>query len=245
MTARTSAQALADVASALVADHEITGLLARLVQDCAELLPADAAAILVRTADGEFELLSATSHRAAELELYQAQHAAGPCVDTVRTGARCTPSADADRRAVGRGRSPDRRRRLPGGARLPDALARPRDRRPERLRRRTEQDARRVARSSWRRASPTSRPSPSSNRSGSTDDALAQRVTAALEERVVVEQAKGVLAFQLSLDMADAYDELLKRAAANGSRLRQTALDVPRGAAALSLAATGGERLER
>src|SRR3954454_21472996 len=86
MTARTSAQALADIATALVGEPEITGLLARLVQDCAELLPADAAAILVLTGDGDLDLLSATSHRAAELELYQAQHDTGPCVEVVQVG---------------------------------------------------------------------------------------------------------------------------------------------------------------
>src|SRR5699024_2162428 len=30
--------------------------------------------------------LSATSHRTSEIEVYQAQSATGPCVDTVRTG---------------------------------------------------------------------------------------------------------------------------------------------------------------
>jgi hypothetical protein len=64
------------------------------------------------------------------------------------------------------------------------------------------------------------------------DDDLAERITAALEGRVVVEQAKGVLAHQLGLDMSAAYDELVARSASNGSTLAQLAQDVIRSAQA-------------
>ena len=86
MTTRTSAQALADAASNLVQRHDVTSVLAQLVQDAAQFIPADAAAFLARTADGAFELLSASSHRAVELELYQSQANTGPCIDASRTG---------------------------------------------------------------------------------------------------------------------------------------------------------------
>ena len=64
------------------------------------------------------------------------------------------------------------------------------------------------------------------------DDDLAERITAALEGRVVVEQAKGVLSFQLGLDMAAAYDELLARSTANGTTLAEVAQKVVRAAQA-------------
>jgi len=41
-------------------------------------------------------------------------------------------------------------------------------------------------------------------------------VTAALEGRIVVEQAKGVLAHRLGVDMSSAYDELVRQARESG-----------------------------
>ncbi|GEK20906.1 GAF and ANTAR domain-containing protein [Cellulomonas xylanilytica] len=227
MTARTSAQALADVASALVGEHEITGLLAQLVRDCAELLPADAAALLVRTGEGDFELLSATSHRAAELEVYQAQQAAGPCVDTVRTGRAVNAVGAAEiaerwdevgRRIVEVGfRSVHAfpmhwRNHVIGGLNVFSTAE-------EGL-----SEESRLLGQNFADYATLAIVQPL----GLDDDALAQRVTDALEGRVVIEQAKGALAYQLSLDMAEAYDELLRRSAVNGSHLLQTAQEVLR-----------------
>ncbi|WP_315097709.1 GAF and ANTAR domain-containing protein [uncultured Cellulomonas sp.] len=225
MTARTSAQALADVASALVGEHEITGLLARLVQDCAELLPADAAALLVRTGSGDFELLSATSHRTAEIELYQAQAAAGPCVDAARTGrpVHAVGAEDIEARWGGVGRKivasgfrsvhafpMHWRQHVIGGLNIFSA---------------TDVDLTGqslVLAQSFADFATLAIVQPL----GLDDEGLGRRVAEALEGRVVIEQAKGVLAYQLSLDMPAAYDELLKRAAANGSHLTQTAREV-------------------
>jgi len=231
MTARTSAQALADVASALVEDHEITGLLARLVSDCAQLLPADAAALLVRTADGGFELLSATSHRVDELQLYQAQQEAGPCVEAARTGEpSCTVGrpqivarwSDVGQEIVDAGFGSVHafpmhwRGRAIGGLNL-FAVAE------------TELSAAStVLAQSFADFATLAIVQPASL----GDDDLAERITAALEGRVVVEQAKGVLAYQLGLDMAGAYDELVTRSTANGSTLAQVAQNVVRSAQA-------------
>ena len=229
MTARTSAQALADVASALVEDHEITGLLARLVSDCAQLLPADAAALLVRTADGGFELLSATSHRGDELELYQAQRETGPCVDAARTR---EPSSTVGRTQIVARWADVGREIVDAGFGSVHAFP-----------------------MHWRghaigclnlfgvaevELSPASTVLAQSFADFATlaivqpvalgDDDLAERITAALEGRVVVEQAKGVLAYQLGLDMAAAYDELLARSTVNGTTLAQVAQNVVRSA---------------
>jgi GAF domain-containing protein len=229
VTARTSAQALADVASALVGEHEITGLLAQLVQDCAELLPVDAAALLVRTQDGDFELLSATSHRSAELELYPAQHQAGPCVDAGRTGrpVHAVGAAEITERwdDVGRAIVDEGflavhafpmhwRDHTLGGLNLFSTAAKDLG------------EQARVLAQSFADFATLAIVQPLDLADGD----LAQRVTEALAGRVVVEQAKGVLAFQLSLDMAAAYDELLKRSSVNGARLTQTAHDVLRDA---------------
>jgi hypothetical protein len=231
MTARTSAQALADVASALVEDHEITGLLARLVADCAQLVPADAAAFLVRAQDGGFELLSATSHRVDELDLYQALREGGPCVDAARTG---EPSSAVGRRRIvarwsGVGQAivdagfgsvhafPMHWRGHAIGGLALFAVAE------------TELSAAStVLAQSFADFATLAIVQPVAL----GDDELAERITAALEGRVVVEQAKGVIAYQQGLDMAAAYDELLARASVDGTTLAQVALGVVRSAQA-------------
>src|SRR4051794_27183630 len=86
MSSHSPAHALAQMLGTLVRDHESTDLFSDLVRECATLLGADAVALLVDDGHGRLELLSATSHRATELELYQAQQGSGPCVDASRRG---------------------------------------------------------------------------------------------------------------------------------------------------------------
>jgi GAF domain-containing protein len=57
-----------------------------LLADCLALLRADSAGVLVRVGEQEIELLAATSHQANQLELYQSQLDSGPCVETIETG---------------------------------------------------------------------------------------------------------------------------------------------------------------
>ena len=66
-------------------DLDVTGALSRLVTGVAEVLGADAAAVLV-VSDGALEVLAATSHRAADLEIHQVQADEGPCIDALHSG---------------------------------------------------------------------------------------------------------------------------------------------------------------
>ncbi len=79
----TTEDALATALDGMVSSRPVADVLARLMQDCLVVLPADAAAVLVLDGDGSLELLSASSHRAEELELLQIQRAAGPCVQVI------------------------------------------------------------------------------------------------------------------------------------------------------------------
>lgn len=88
MTGSTT-QALARAASALVSDHDVTDVLARLAEDARAAMSAAAVGPLIENTAGELELLTATSHRAQEIELYQAQQGQGPCIDAVN-GAQAT-----------------------------------------------------------------------------------------------------------------------------------------------------------
>ncbi|MET4224574.1 GAF and ANTAR domain-containing protein [Oerskovia enterophila] len=222
MNPRTSAQALAAVTSALLQDHDVTGLLAQLVQDSARFVPADAAGLLLQGEGDVLEVLSATSHRATELELYQAQHDEGPCADVVRTGhsIEVVGAGEVDQRwprigpeVTGAGfRSvyafPLRWHGLTiGGLNLFAATDAPLD-----------DSARQLAQTF---ADVAALVIVQPVQVDQVD--LLASLRRALEGRVVVEQAKGVLAYQLGIDMAAAYDELVRRSHQDGLSLTETA----------------------
>jgi hypothetical protein len=80
----TTADALATALDGMVSSRPVADVLARLMQDCLLVLPADAAAVLVLDGEGGLELLSASSHRAEEIELLQIQRSEGPCVQVIQ-----------------------------------------------------------------------------------------------------------------------------------------------------------------
>jgi ANTAR domain/GAF domain len=227
MTPRTAAQALAAATSALTGDSDVTDILARLVRDTAEVLAAQAVGLLMIGQDGDLELLSASSHQAAELELFQIQHDDGPCVEVIRTGTAAAWPSAAEMLA-----------RWPAtgqvivGAGFQSAQAYP-------LR--------------WHGAVIgamnifSGRPSSAGADADAgalgqafadvaavvivqsaevTADQITDRVRQALAARTVIEQAKGVLAYSRGLDMAAAYDLLRELAAASGRKLTAAAADV-------------------
>jgi hypothetical protein len=227
MSAHDGEQALAQMLGALVREHETADVLSELVLECAASLPADAAALLVTNGRGSLELLSATSHRASELEVYQAQHRSGPCVDVLRHGDRVV-AVGADDIIT---RWPDVGNvivesgfqavhalpmtwhgRVLGGLNVFSAEAVPLEGASLQL----AQNFADVA--SIALAQPGML----------EDDELDARIHAALEGRVVIEQAKGVLAQTLGVDMAAAYDELLRRTLDTRSTLSATAREVIR-----------------
>ena len=229
MSDRTPEQALTNVLGALIRDHETTDLFADLVRDCARLLPAAAVAVLVENGHGRLELLSATSHRAAERELYQAQEDRGPCVDTVRTGEPVSAVGETDILArwddVGQAI-------LDAGFLAVHAFPMTWGGRPL--------GGLNVFSESPHPLAPSSRVLARNFADVATlaltqpsrlsEDDLAERVSAALEGRVVVEQAKGVVAQIHGLDMDAAYNHLVDKALETRSTLSQTAREVIRGA---------------
>ncbi|MCL3862388.1 ANTAR domain-containing protein [Actinotalea sp. K2] len=93
-TPKTAVAALADVTAAIVDEYDVVSCLTRLVTSCGEVLGASATGILVLAdastqagGGGRLELLAASSHAASELELYQEQVGEGPCVDVISIGA--------------------------------------------------------------------------------------------------------------------------------------------------------------
>lgn len=215
---------LAAALSAVVATTiDVADVLAHLVVDCAATLPVEAVALLAVDTNGDLSLLAADSHRAGQLELLQIQGRRGPCVDVITTNEPLLVSgADAvaarwdevGEAIVALGFTaveayPMRwQGRALGGLNLFHAEDRTT---PIGARAQAFADMATVV---VVQSMPLS------------EDQVRARMHEALSARAAVEQAKGVLAYQLGTDLAEAYASLLRRAWDSGTPLTQAALDV-------------------
>ena len=87
---------LAAAVAPLVADHDVLGTVTSLLSGCERCLGAAGSGIVVSRPDNKrLEFLAATSHRAEDIELYQAQTDEGPAADTVAGGRPVTAGGDA------------------------------------------------------------------------------------------------------------------------------------------------------
>ncbi len=74
------------LADTLVDDFDIIDLLTILADRCLELVEADAAGILLVDTDGNLRVMAASSEQARLLELFQLQNEEGPCLEAYSTG---------------------------------------------------------------------------------------------------------------------------------------------------------------
>lgn len=74
------------MANALVDDAELAEVYAGLTGDCARVLDVGWAGLLLADGHGKLQVVAASSEHAENLELFQVQCAQGPCVDCYRTG---------------------------------------------------------------------------------------------------------------------------------------------------------------
>lgn len=81
------ARSLVELADTLVDDFDVVELLQRLVENSVDLLDASQAALLLRDQQGGIRLVASTSESARLLELFQVQGDEGPCLDCIRSGA--------------------------------------------------------------------------------------------------------------------------------------------------------------
>lgn len=83
-------QVLADtflkLADTLVDDFDVIDVLTTLSGRCVELLDAAATGILLADTSGALQVMAASSEAATVLELFQIQNEEGPCLDAFRTG---------------------------------------------------------------------------------------------------------------------------------------------------------------
>jgi GAF domain-containing protein len=76
---------MASLADTLVAGYDVADLLQTLVDACVELLEVDSAGLLLADPDDRLELVASTSEESRLVEVMQVAAEAGPCIECFRT----------------------------------------------------------------------------------------------------------------------------------------------------------------
>lgn len=81
-----TATTFVEIVDTLVGDFDVIEVLTLLTSRCVELLDAAAAGILLADSDGRLRVIGASTEQIQLLELFQVQNDEGPCLDCYRTG---------------------------------------------------------------------------------------------------------------------------------------------------------------
>jgi transcriptional regulator with GAF, ATPase, and Fis domain len=217
MDNRQLAEAFVELADTLVADFDVVDFLHQMTARCAEVLGVSAAGVLLTDQRGALKVVAASTERTRLLELLQLQSDQGPCTDCFHTGRRVVvadlsaeagrwPRVAAEARQLGIASVHALPMRLRGDVIGTLSLfgSRPGALDAETLR--LAQALADVATIGILQA-----------RSISHGEALAEQLQTALDSRILIEQAKGVIAERRRLDMDESF-ALLRGAARSGNR---------------------------
>jgi GAF domain-containing protein len=83
---QTLAQTLVELADTLVADFDVVELLTMLADRCVEVLDVSAAGLMLASPSGDLRVMASSSEAMRVLELFEIQAQEGPCLDCFRTG---------------------------------------------------------------------------------------------------------------------------------------------------------------
>jgi len=75
-----------ELADTLTSDFDLVDLLTRLVVRLADMLPADEAGVILADHRGELHVMASSTERMRVLELFELQNDEGPCLDAYRSG---------------------------------------------------------------------------------------------------------------------------------------------------------------
>jgi len=220
-------RAFVGLADTLVDDYDIIDLLDRLVSYSVELLAADAAGILLADSQHTLQVVASSREDAEVMELLQLQSDQGPCMECFRTGVPVSVSDLAD--AGGRWPVFVAAVAKRGAYRSVHAL-------PLRLR------GEAIGTLNLFHGQPGALPAADlalgqaladvatigilQERAIRHSEVLTEQLQTALNHRVIIEQAKGVLAQHGDLTMAAAFDRLRRYARTHNARLSEVARKV-------------------
>ncbi len=220
------ARTLVELADTLVADFDVVELLTALADGCVDVLDIGAAGIMLAAPDGELRVMASSSEAMRVLELFEIQAREGPCLDCYRTG---TPVVNQNLFADD-GRWPRfAPEALSAGFHSVHAL-------PMRLRgtvigalnlfhveagemRKADIDAAQAF-------ADVATIAILQHRAATEAHVLNEQLNVALNTRIVIEQAKGVVAERQGLDMEQAFATLRNHARNHNLRLLDVATDV-------------------
>lgn len=218
-----------NVADSLVAEYDIVDLLQTLVDECADIFDASAAGILLVAPDGGLEVVVSTNESSDFLGIVQAKSGDGPCVEAITTGR--AVSID-DLEAVDAQWSYFADQALRSGYRSIHAI-------PMRLRdatigslnlfRATTGHLGEADIVAAQALADVATISILQERALRESDLARQQLQRALDSRIVIEQAKGVLAQRHGIDMGSAFDLIRRHARSTHLRLGQAAEDIVSG----------------
>jgi transcriptional regulator with GAF, ATPase, and Fis domain len=83
---RRATRVFVELADTLVASFDALDFLHTLTEHTVDLLDADAAGVILGDERAQLRVVASTSHRAEMLELFELQSSAGPCLDCFNTG---------------------------------------------------------------------------------------------------------------------------------------------------------------
>lgn len=230
MSVENLAETFVELADTLVADFDPIEFMHLLANRCVTTLEVDAAGILLVDHHGELQVVGASSDRARLLELFELQHRQGPCMECYLTSEPVTVAGLAEQPqrwpefssvavAAGFGAVhalPMRlREQTVGALNLFTSAEGPLDEKRVRI----AQAMADVATIGLLQSQIISH-----------RELLAGQLQHALQSRVLIEQAKGVLAERLRIDMSQAFETLRHYSRSNHLHLSEVAEDVIAGA---------------
>ncbi|MFJ8962347.1 ANTAR domain-containing protein [Lentzea sp. NPDC102401] len=219
-------QAFVQLADTLVDDYDVVDVLHRLVDHCVQLLDATAAGLMLSDQRGGLRVVAYSSDQTRMLELFQLQASEGPCLECVNTG---EPVLVADLTTVTERWPRFAPLAIEEGFASVHAV-------PMRLRRETigalnlfrretgslgEEDLLVV-----RALADTATIGILQERAIRRGEVVTEQLQTALNSRVVIEQAKGVLAFAENLEMEQAFQALRDYSRNRGRRLADVAREL-------------------
>ena len=220
------ARTLVELADTLVADFDVVELLTRLTDRCVDVLNVGAAGLMLVAPEGDLRVMVSSSEAMRVLELFEIQSQEGPCLDCYRTG---LPVVNQDLTTVN-GRWPRfAPEALAAGFRSVHAL-------PMRLRGVVlgalnlffveSGEMQQVDIDAAQAMADVATIAILQHRAAIEAQAINEQLNYALNSRIVIEQAKGMVAEREALNMEQAFALLRNHARNHNLRLVDVARDI-------------------